>query len=448
MRTRIRGVLGALAVLASGMSVSAQSGPIVAKLFDGTNTSYQDFPGTSAIIVTVGTVTGLLTVTIYDVDTLSGDPTRNLPHVTISGTVGSGTPSLQVVVADGDESFPPQIDTQLDAACINFGGLSFNSTGLRDITRVAVAVGGDITGDIEAGAIRRIQAQGRGSGGSYAGGKITGNITATSPDFSAVTGSFRAIGLVWAGDEISGTIAATSDDETNPGGLTWLLIGHESNTTPAGLLGDVRVDYGTIEKVHTAGPIGSSTVTPKIWAGRSIEEVRILDAADLGNSFPTASGAAVIKVDVQTGLNPDDTHVQSIHGALHLLMTEGDLDGAITIANLAPGNASLTSGARGIFVGGAITAPITIQYNLQNSDIIAASIDAPITIGCRAKGSIVATNENGQIVSVEIGYANDGLDEEDPGYDPVAAAYAAYWGRVFTGTKCEPVSPWFAGCPG
>ena len=254
MRTRLCGVLGALVVLTSGVSVSAQSGPIVAKLFDGTNTSYQDFPGTSAIIVTVGTVTGLLTVTIYDVDTLSGAPTRNIPHVTISGSVGTGSPVLEVVLADGDTAFPGAPNSVMFEGAIDFAGLSFSSTGLRDITRVAVAVAGDITGNIEAGAIRRIQAQGRGSGGSYAGGKIAGNITATAPDFSGVTGGFRAIGLIWAGDEISGTIAATSDDETNPGGLTWLLIGHESNSTPVGLLGDVRIDYGTIEKVHTALP--------------------------------------------------------------------------------------------------------------------------------------------------------------------------------------------------
>lgn len=125
---------------------------------------------------------------------------------------------------------------------------------------MAVAVAGDITGNIEAGAIRRIQAQGRVvSGPSFVGCKITGNITASAPDFSAVCGnagveSFRAIGVIWAGDEISGTIAATSDDESNPGGLTWLLVGNESNSSPVGLLGDVRIDYGTIEKVHTAGP--------------------------------------------------------------------------------------------------------------------------------------------------------------------------------------------------
>ncbi|MBX3403324.1 MAG: hypothetical protein KF699_07935 [Phycisphaeraceae bacterium] len=440
--------LGAAVLLASGVSVSGQT-PIRVEVTGQATTQHA---ASTPISVTISnTITGTVQVKIYDVNTIgAGAPSNNIGAVTISGTVGtSGTPLLEVLVADGDTSFPSTPPELMTVGAIDFAGLSFSSTALRDISRVAVAVAGDITGSIEAGAIRRIQALGRVvSGPTYVAGKITGNITATSADFSAVCGnagfeSFRAIGVIWAGDEISGTISATSDDESNPGGLTWLLIGHESNTTPVGLLGDVRIDYGSIEKVHTAGPIGSSTVMPKIWAGRSIQEVRVLQAADLGSASPVASGSAKVKADVQTGLNPDSTHEQSIHGALHLLMTDGDLQGAITIANLAPGNASLASGARGIFVGGAITAPIAIRYNLQNSDIIAASIDAPITIGCRAKGSIVASDPNGQIVSVEIGYANEGLDEEDEGYDPVAAAYAAHWGRLFTGTKCVPVSPWF-----
>lgn len=274
--------LGAAMLLSSVVSVWAQT-PIRVSINGGAPTQHA---ASSAINITIpGTITSTVTVHVYDVNSLDvngGVPSNSIGPVTVSGTVEtSGTPLVQVVVADGDTGFLPMTPPDpMSVGAIDFAGLSFSSTALRDISRVAVAVGGDITGNIKAGAIRRIQARGRMVSSTYTGGKITGNITATAPDFSGVTGGFRAIGVIWAGDEISGTIAATSDDETNPGGLTWLLVGHESNTSPGGLLGDVRIDYGTIEKVHTAGPIGSSTVTPNIWAGRRPNHTRSIHSVN------------------------------------------------------------------------------------------------------------------------------------------------------------------------
>ncbi|MBX3406514.1 MAG: hypothetical protein KF869_07095 [Phycisphaeraceae bacterium] len=278
--------LASASLLASGVSVQAQT-PIRVEVTGQATTFHAS--GASIPLTINNTITGTVQVKIYDENSLDvngGVPSNSIGAITISGTVGtSGAPLLEVLVADGDGGFvfPNSPQTPMSEGTVDFGGLSFSSTSLRDISRVAVAVYGDITGNIDAGAVRRIQAQGRIVSSTYTGGKITGNITATSPDFiSDVSGGFRAIGVIWAGDEISGTISATSDDESNPGGLTWLLIGHESNTTPVGLLGDVRIDYGSIEKVHTAGPIGSSTVMPKIWAGLALHEVRVFDAASIG----------------------------------------------------------------------------------------------------------------------------------------------------------------------
>jgi len=337
---------------------------------------------------------------------------------------------------------------------INFGGLALGSTALRDVTRAAVAVSGDITGNIDAAHIRRIQTWGRTTGTppntTYLGGKITGNITAHSPDFATVCGNsgftvFRAMGVIWAGDEVGGTISCTSDDATFPGGLTWLLIGREGNPSIDGLTGDVRIDYGTIEKVHTAGPIGTSTLTPKVWAGRTIHEIRVLDAADIGNEFSTAVGNSGIKADVRTGLNlptvtsPDPT---TSDAPLYLIETDGDLEGEVTVANLA----ARFTGSRqyGIIIGGVITAPITVKYNVEIVDIIAASIEAPIKVGVSYKGAIVATASDGHIESVEIGYANEGLTEEDEDYDPVVEVYDTTYPRGFKGTDCRPVDPHFA----
>ncbi|MBX3403979.1 MAG: hypothetical protein KF699_11270 [Phycisphaeraceae bacterium] len=292
MRFRNLVGLASFFLLASGVSAWAQPEPIIIEVNGSPFDTAQD--GAAISINLSGLypsgITGTVQIRIFDEDTLTangGVPTSSIGAVTISGTVGtSGTPLLEVLIVDGDTNsvFPSTPLEPMTVGAINFGGVSFSSTGLRDIARVAVAVAGDITGNIDGGSIRRIQARGRVvSGPSFAGGKITGNITATSPDFiSDVSGGFRAIGVIWAGDEISGTITATSDDESSPGGLTWLLIGHESNTTPVGLLGDVRIDYGSIEKVHTAGPIGSSTVMPKIWAGLALHEVRVFDAASIG----------------------------------------------------------------------------------------------------------------------------------------------------------------------
>lgn len=429
-------------LLASGVSVWAQT-PIRVEVTGQAATHHAS--GASIPVTINSAITGTVQVKIYDVNSLDvngGVPSNSIGPVTISGTVGtSGAPLLEVLIADGDTGFPITPTELMTVGAIDFGSLSFSSTALRDIARVAVAVGGDITGNIDAGAIRRIQALGRiVSGPTYTGGKITGNITATSPDFSTVAGgfgfsSFRAMGVVWAGDEISGTITATSNDATFPGGLTWLLVGNENNPSIDGLLGDVRIDYGTIEKVHTAGPIGSVSLTPKIWAGRSIYEVRVLDASELGGSSPEAVGSAAIKSDIRGGVAltdpisspPDD-------GAIGLIETLGDLEGSVTIPNLFPVARSST-GQAGILVGGAISAPISVEYMVYQCDIIAASIEASITIGVQLRGAIVATGAEGTIDSVEIGY-ND--SEEGDGY-------AATWGgRVFTGVSCRPVDPDFA----
>ncbi len=181
-------VIASACLLASGVSVCAQT-PIRVEV---TGQSTTQHAASTPISVTISnTITGTVQVMIYDVNSLDvngGVPSSSIGAVTISGTVGtSGTPLVEVLIADGDSSFPITPPELMTVGAIDFVGLSFSSTALRDITRVAVAFGGDITGSIEAGAIRRIQARGRMVSSTYTGGKITGKLTATAPDRLGVT---------------------------------------------------------------------------------------------------------------------------------------------------------------------------------------------------------------------------------------------------------------------
>ncbi len=99
--------LGAAALLASGVSAWAQT-PIRVSINGGTPTQHA---ASSAINITIpGTITSTVTVHVYDVNSLDangGIPSNSIGPVTISGTVGTtGTPLVQVLVADGDTGFP------------------------------------------------------------------------------------------------------------------------------------------------------------------------------------------------------------------------------------------------------------------------------------------------------------------------------------------------------
>lgn len=153
-------------------------------------------------------IDGNVFIHVYDEDTITTDcvpplnePTHTIGHITIIGDVHSSPtfpPRLFVAVMHKCESFPGSPETLLSVGAINFAGLSFSSgsEGLRDVARVAVAVSGDITGNVTAGHLFRVQAQGRMVSTTYTGGTISGNITATLPRFSDVSGNFDSVGVV------------------------------------------------------------------------------------------------------------------------------------------------------------------------------------------------------------------------------------------------------------
>lgn len=120
--------LGAVILLASGVSAWAQT-PIRVSINGGTPIPHA---ASSAINVTIpGTITSTVTVHVYDVNSLDvngGVPSNSIGPVTISGTVGtSGTPLVQVLIAEGDEGFPIQPDTETAEGAIDFRGLNFTT---------------------------------------------------------------------------------------------------------------------------------------------------------------------------------------------------------------------------------------------------------------------------------------------------------------------------------
>lgn len=128
-------------LLTSEVSVWAQPEPIIIEVNGSPFDTAQD--GAAISINLTGLypsgITGTVQIRIFDEDTLTGNggvATSSIGAVTISGTVGtSGTPLVEVLIADGDGlfTFPVNPTTDMFEGALDFGGLSFSSSGLRDI---------------------------------------------------------------------------------------------------------------------------------------------------------------------------------------------------------------------------------------------------------------------------------------------------------------------------
>lgn len=138
-------------------------------------------------VISVGTLSTDTVLHVFDSDSALAN---DCPHLTIGGDPNGHSLMVQVVssLTNGtttDNVFLNQQPTvRLDAGVRNFGGVSFASDALRDHAVVAVSVQGDITGNIDAAQVWRIEAQ-QDEGGNY-GGRILGNITAWQKNNSIV----------------------------------------------------------------------------------------------------------------------------------------------------------------------------------------------------------------------------------------------------------------------
>jgi hypothetical protein len=194
---KLRWILGVL-FGAVGSVVHAQ---VVYTVNGGTPTA---LPANNTIVLTDPVSTDTL-IHIYDSSGMDDSITGQL---VIKGEGGGGLLKVQVASqGEGDVFlFPQQPTREIVFGLRNFGGLRFehptdpNDTSLRDNSIVAVAVQGDITGDIEAGQVWRIDAL-QSQNGTF-GGTISGNIKShQSPGGSGIR-------VVRAGRELSGNVEA------------------------------------------------------------------------------------------------------------------------------------------------------------------------------------------------------------------------------------------------
>jgi hypothetical protein len=190
---------------------------------------------------------------------------------------------LSVLVARNRTTFPNTPDTLLTEGLIDFGtstsaGLEIVDDGsptthvLRDHTRLALAVTGDVLGTISVGQVFRLQADGVFSGTSYvSGGTVSANIEATATDNTSVTDvtvqttsgpvttPYLAAEYIRVGRGITGTITAVGDPANAttflPCSINRVIVG--PNDSPVGIQGNITADNGMIGVINTTGPIGA-----------------------------------------------------------------------------------------------------------------------------------------------------------------------------------------------
>lgn len=220
-----------------------------------------------------------------------------------------------------------------------------SDTTLRDHAVVAVAVQGDITGDVVAGQVFRIHAFANEE--LTLGGHISGDVIAHGPN-NGVLNTVRAIAYVKGDLGITGNIVALNDattsdfDPSNPS--TYASIGRVvvgPFESADGISGDILAERGKIGTIFTTGPIGRPPEQPrvKITAGNGI--FMILATPESNN--PNRIGALDRDFDADVLANKlieDDLEGYpysgnpALDGTLTAVETGGSFIGSIRAANL------------------------------------------------------------------------------------------------------------------
>jgi hypothetical protein len=341
---------------------------------------------------------------------------------------------------------------------------------LRRNTTASINVSGDITGDVVAGQLYRVDALRTEAG---VGGTISGNLRAVRGDGTVLglDGLIApAIGFVRAGWSITGDIIAEGESDGSGASLftpnvraTWGSVGSvivgPALASP-GIRGDILAEYGLINEVVTSGQIGSgrqASERTKIRAGLRIGRIA---TRDLATSEPN-SPQSVLDRDVFADVSPSVRGINAgaaglafgLASSLSLLQTNGDFVGKLELhdvfgLNDSSGPTHLGTERSGIFVGGDFVGDIDVAYSYQYADIIARSFrgDAElgfsgrIRIGQMLKGAIVAVGTEG---------STDPLDgtmgEVEVGYAPDISGAPRPNGRGFCGTQINMIPPPFEG---
>lgn len=336
--------------------------------------------------------------------------------VTVRGQLNGGG-LIQVYVADPTidpfAAFPSRARDFVDPGARNFGGIQFlgpvnnpSNTSLRQAARVSINIVGDVTGDITAGQIHRVDVLR--SGDNTFGGTISGNITATARDY-ATTGTFASIAVnyVRAGWSISGDIKADPvgtynlNDTNTWGTVNVVTVG--PSTSALGIQGDIIAEEGEINRVYTTGNIGvSAAARSQFRAATAVREIIAGAERPEGNpTIPTILDRDFF-LDINAALAPDIAPQYAT--STEFIQTEGDFVGNLDFIDVYPffANSQLPEGVGqgtrlGMFVGGKFEGNINVRYSWQYADMIARSFRGNINIGHMLKGSVVAVGTEGSV---------------------------------------------------
>lgn len=237
--------------------------------------------------INVGTITSDVWVHIYD--DLSDGPTVNesVGIVNVTGTSDGGRLFFQICTQTDTDAFDDEPRVPVPAGLRNFGGLAIshptdpNDTSLRDHAAVVIAVAGDITGNVTAGQLYRIDALPDPTRAPELSGHISGNLTATYPD-TWVLQDRKAITYIRAANTVSGSITATGiPADQREGGIERIVLNPVTDTIA--LSGNVSAPTGRIVEIVTTGQIGSTGQRISIQAGVGIDRIRAV-SEDAGSA--------------------------------------------------------------------------------------------------------------------------------------------------------------------
>jgi len=411
-------------VMALSLATCAGGGQVAYKVTTNgeTTTTVVDITEPGQVVeVSLGTLVGPADIHLYDI--VAGDTVDDVGTILVAGTNVGEFPVRLAVAAASLSSVSAAfstVDGALPPGLRNLGGIQFSNAQLRDSARLNVCVRGDITGDIAAGQLFRIQAL-RDANNTY-GGTISGNLTATLPDrdlSNEVLTIEPAIGQVWAGWELSGIVSAwgappfVRTDRETWGSVDRIVVdsGIENAVIP-GLTGNLNLPLGFIRDIVCAGPIGrgpEANLRSTITAGVRIGRITIRRAESVGDDEVLAYP---IFADIEASATGTVDPAFSRLSSLTLIETEDHFVGSLHLVNFSgvTGEVQRTSLRRGIFVGGDFVGSITVDYCYEYGDMIARSFRGPIWIGQLLKGAIVAVGTGGSdpldgtIDSVEVGY--------------------------------------------
>jgi hypothetical protein len=234
MRTHDRRVLlsGLVALVIGSAELRGQSLQVDVSVDGAPYVPFTNVPtvnGTADVTIFNTLIGDEITFKIYDAGT--GPVNDSLGQITINGSVG--TPQIRLLFArevSSAEVYPSLGGTLLVPGLLHLGTpgqpvIVYGSTDLRDRTRVAAAVIGDVRGDLTAGRITRVQALGLTVDNTLTGGTILGNITSTRADEAtdwANPNGALAIGHIVAGRELLGDVTAQQPAEFNAAEISWV----------------------------------------------------------------------------------------------------------------------------------------------------------------------------------------------------------------------------------